>query len=314
MLRSSRDHGAGPHFICIGPGNSATTWLSDHLKLQSDIWMPPAQEASYLKTLMRPGTHGLDLELRWDWWSIVKRAVRNRSLLPWRDVEFYRVARELSVNPSDRPDLDGYLRLFAPAHGKLTGDIAPAYGSFSVDQIRYCLPVLRPAKIFMIARDPVQRFWSVMSRHAGYRTFGDVDYGSLETAQRLFRDPVRGLQHFPTEILDRWDSVMGIDVVKVFYFDEIVARPRGVFREILDYIGSSYRHHLPIVPVSYNRKARNRRVSPSDEARQWIRNAFQAELSRCAERFKPYGERWFDRHCEGVEQSELAHAAAPVRV
>jgi hypothetical protein len=296
MVRGAADRGDGPYFICIGPGNSATTWIADHLKLQRDVWMPPAQEASYLKTLMRPGTHGLDLNLRWDWWSIVKRAVRNRSILPWRDKQYYQVARQLSQAPSDIPDLDGYRRLFAPAHGKLTGDIAPTYASFSAEQIDSFRCVLEPARIFMIARDPVQRFWSAMSRYAIYRTFGDIDYESVQAAQQLFRDPERSLQHYPTGVLDRWDAALGRGRIKVFYFDDVVARPRETFGNILEYIGSSYRFRMWSVPVSYNRKAKERRVSPSPEAREWVRCAFQQELARCADRFGERGEAWWRKH------------------
>ena len=306
MLRAHPDHGYGPHFICIGPGGSATTWLADHLKLQRDVWMPPVQEASYLKTLMRKGTHGLDLDLHWDWWSIVKRLVRNRSLMPNRDLEFYREARALSVSDANEPDLDGYLRLFSPAHGKLTGDIAPVYASFSSDEIRDRLPALEGRKIFMIARHPVHRFWSALSRHAKYRTFGDVDYASLETAQRLFQDPERSLQHFPTQILDRWEAALGRDAVKVFYFDDVAQRPGETFARILDYIGSNYRYHLPVIPIGFNRKGRRQRVSPTSEARAWVQGAFNDELRRCAARFDPHGKRWLDSSGDGDDGREVA--------
>ena len=296
MFAATPRHGQGPHFVCIGPGNSATTWLADHLKLQRDIWMPPVQEASYLKTLLRPGADGLDLNLRWDWWSITKRLVRNRSVNAWRDEEYYEEARRLAAKPSNEPDLEGYHRLFAPAHGKLTGDIAPIYASFSVGQIRKVLPALMGSKIFMIARDPVQRFWSAISLHAFYQTFGEADYGSLEIAQRLFHDPERGLQHFPARILDRWEAVLGAGALKTFYFDDVIAQPRKLFGELLAYIGSSYRYRVPLVPVGYNRKASMPRVSPSHEAREWVRIAFQDELDKCAVRFGAYGEKWRERH------------------
>jgi len=35
-----------PHFICIGPPKSASTWVSDHLKFNKDIcgpWMVPRE-------------------------------------------------------------------------------------------------------------------------------------------------------------------------------------------------------------------------------------------------------------------------------
>src|SRR4051812_44844536 len=98
----------GPNFFCIGPANSATTWLADQLKLYPDIWLPPIQELNYLSSGFSrfKGTH--NLELAWDWWSILKRLVRNKSLSPRRDLEFLSAARALADKPDSEQDLAAY--------------------------------------------------------------------------------------------------------------------------------------------------------------------------------------------------------------
>jgi hypothetical protein len=300
-LGSSVTHGPGPHFICIGPQNSATTWIADQLKFQWDFWMPPIQEASYLKALFRPGMLDVDLDLHWDWWSIIKRVVRNRSLLPGRDAEYFRVARELSTGRGDLPDLADYQELFAPARGQLTGDVAPIYASFSIGEIRDRLPMLQGRRIFMMARDPVQRFWSAMSRYRNSKAFGDVDYGSPEIARLLFNDPQRSRQNFPTQVLERWEGVLGKGQIRVFFFDDVAEHPRQVFRQILEFIGGDIRHRLPLVPLTYNRKSGAPKVQIAPEARAWVRAAFTDELARCAERFGTYGRRWQKRHTQPLD-------------
>jgi len=293
---SIADRGPGPHFFCIGPAKSATTWIADHLKLHRDVWLPPIQEVSYLAGEFHIYRDSEHLELRWDWWNLAKRVVRNKSLSTRRDRLFYAVARELAAMPPGTVDLDGYRRLFAPADGRLTGDISPVYARLDAERIRHAAPVLDGRPIFAIARDPVERFWSAMSMYYRYRTFGEVDYGSLETAQRLFHDPVRSPQHFLTAILDRWQGVLGEGRVKLFFFDDIAERPEATFRDIVAFIGGDYGQRLPFVRPGYNRQGGTDKAAIAPAARAWVREAFRPELEAGAARFGRHGRRWLERH------------------
>jgi hypothetical protein len=98
--------------------------------------------------------------------------------------------------------------------------------------------------------------------------------------------------------------------VKVFYFDDVVHHPRDTFRSILDYIGSDWRYHFRLIPIGYNRKAGHPRVSPSPEAREWVRVAFLDELRRCAARFGGHGERWLEKHQDGGGKATAPQAVA----
>jgi hypothetical protein len=288
----------GPHFVCIGPRKCATTWLADQLKLHRDVWMPPLQELGYLRDGFSRFRGNPNIELRWDWWNVVKRIIRNKGLTARRDRRFFEAAKVLAEKPDTEFDAEGYLALFAAAEGRVTGDISPAYASMEVDRIKQVAPVLDRVRIFMIARDPVDRFWSELSMHYRYRSFGDVDYGSLETAQFFFHQESRRMQHFPTEILDRWQAGLGEDQVKVFYFDDISQRPEPTLREIVAYVGADYRRRIPAIPAGYNRKRGNEKVAISAEAREWARQAFQPALEACAARFGRLGEAWLDAHRE----------------
>ena len=286
----------GPHFVCIGPRKCATTWLADQLKLHRDIWLPPVQELSYLRSGLSKFHGSPHLELRWDWWNLVKRTVRNKGLGAGRDRRFFEIARVLAEKPESEIDLEGYRALFDAAEGKLTGDISPAYASLDEDRIRHVAPVLEKVRVFMIARDPVARFWSELSMHHRYRSFGDRDYGSLETAQYFFHQRSRRMQHFPVEILDRWETGLGAGRIKVFYFDDISRQPEATLKEIVAFIGGDYRKRIPVVRAGYNRKQGNEKVAVCPEAREWARQAFQPALEACAERFGRYGEAWLNAH------------------
>jgi hypothetical protein len=285
---------SAPHFFCIGPGNSGTTWIADHLKLQRDVWLPPIQELGYFNAGFERFRNSPHLHLHWDWWSITKRVVRNKGFSLKADRQFLEAARALADTPDSKPNFTRYRRLFAPAAGRTTGDITPNYADLDVADIQRFLPVLRDAKIFMIARDPVQRFWSALSMYWRDRIYGEKDYGSLEFVQFVLERQSR--QSYLSQIVHRWREGIGEDRLKIFQFDDLVADPAKTYREIVDYIGVDYRKRISIVSPAYNRKAGAKKLSVALDAREWVRQAFQAELEACAELFGPRGEQWLKRH------------------
>ncbi|HEY1144466.1 MAG TPA: sulfotransferase [Sphingomicrobium sp.] len=286
----------GPHFFCIGPGCSATTWIADHLKLQRDVWLPPIQELGYLHGGFQRFLGTPHLRLEWDAWSITKRIVRNKSLSLRPDLQFLEHAKALADVPDTTRDLDAYRKLFEPAAGKITGDITPNYADLSVDEIRSFAPVLDDAQIFMIARDPVQRFWSAVATFWRHRVWDDFDYGSLDGAMNLFESEHHQKQHLLSQIVHRWRTGIGEERLKIFMFDDLATNPKATLKDIVSYIGADYRKRIAIVSPALNRKARDPRPDISQDAREAVREAFQPELERCAELFGSYGEQWLERH------------------
>ena len=287
---------SGPHFFCIGPGCSATTWIADHLKLQRDVWLPPIQELGYLHAGFERFRGSRHLTLEWDWWNITKRIVRNKSLSLSADRQFLANARALAQVSDQIRDLEAYRKLFEPAAGRITGDITPNYADLDVNEIRRFAPVLDGTQIFMIARDPVHRFWSAASTFWRHRIWDDIDFGSPEGAMSFFDSEHHQKQHLLSRIVDRWQAGIGRERLKIFMFDDLANNPKSTLKEIVAYVGADYRKRIPVVSAALNRKAREPKAPVSPDAREAIRQAFQPELERCAELFGHYGERWFDRH------------------
>lgn len=287
---------SGPHFFCIGPGNSGTTWVADHLKLQRDVWLPPIQELGYLNAGFERYRSSRQLHMHWDWWSITKRIVRNKSLSLGPDRRFFAAARDLASVSDAEPDFGRYRRLFEPAAGRITGDITPNYADLDGDGIRRFGPVLNHAKIFMIARDPVERFWSALSMFWRDRIYGEADYGSLAFVQKVLETQSR--QSYLSQIVTRWREGIGADRLKIFLFDDLAADPVKTYREIIDYIGADYRKRIPIISPAYNRKAGSGKVRVSPDAKEWVRETFQPQLRACAELFGSQGEAWLQRHSQ----------------
>lgn len=284
----------GPSFICIGPKRSATTWLADQLKFHRDVWLTPIQELNYLSGGFAEHAGKPYMRMRWSAWEVAKRVVRNKGPGISADRAFLRTARRLAVEPE--LDLDGYRQLFTPAGSRLSGDISPMYASMSVSEIRDALPAIGSANVLLLARDPVRRFWSELAMHARKRSFGNVDYASVDFARRFFEDPVRQRQHMLSDIVTRWREGLGDDRLEIVFFDDIVADAPATLRRIVARIGADWGKRLPGVPPKMNRKDRAASFAPHDGAVAAARVWFADELQRCAEMFGPRGEAWRARH------------------
>lgn len=284
----------GPNFICIGPKRSATTWLADQLKAHRDIWLTPIQELNYLDGGFSQHRDKAYLRMRWNAWEITKRVARNKGPGILADRAFLKTARRLAADPDF--DLDGYRALFAPAGRRLSGDISPMYASMTPDQIERAMPTLAEAKIFLLARDPVQRFWSELSMHARKRSFGEVDYTAATFARTFFDDPERQRQHLLSGIVERWQQGIGADRLHILFFDDIVADPTGSLQRFIGEIGADWRKRLPGLAPGRNRKQGRVALDPSPEVRNLVAEWFADELDRCADLFGSRGATWRDRY------------------
>ncbi|WP_156840064.1 sulfotransferase [Novosphingobium aquimarinum] len=282
-----------PSFVCIGPKRSATTWLADQLKFHRDIWLTPIQELNYLSGGFADHAAKPYMHLRWSGWEVAKRVVRNKGPGVSADAAFLRTARRLAAEPER--DLEGYRQLFAPAGSRVSGDISPMYASMGVAEIRDALPAIGAARIILLARDPVQRFWSELAMHARKRSFGDVDYTSVDFARAFFADPVRQRQHLLSDIAARWHEGFGRDRLEIIYFDDIVADAPATLRRIVELIGADWRKRLPGIAPTLNRKQRAARFVPQEAAAKAVREWFAPELDRCADAFGAHGKAWQQR-------------------
>lgn len=284
-----------PNFICIGPAKSATTWLADHLKLQTDMWFPPIQEISY-PFLGFSHFEGSDaLTMKYDWWSIVKRGVRNKSVFGARDRRFYQLASELARIDPTGEDFNGYKQIFGISDDKITGDISPIYSSFSSEQIETLEANTECGVVFMFARDPVARFWSHFRMVARYKKYGDINYSDLDVVQKFAADPLRSKQFFQSQIHAKWKKVYGPDRFSVFFFEDVLDAPKETLEKIILLVGASPKARLPFIPHTINRNSASTPLEMSPEVKQFVTEYFKPELEACVDLFGAKGEKWLKR-------------------
>lgn len=281
-----------PTFICIGPSKSATTWLSDHLKPQLDIWLPPIQELSYPYLSFGPRLDEPDLlTFKRDWWSTAKRMIRNKSISEKVDREFYLIAQKLKADDPTGEDFEGYMSLFAPAKQPITGDISPIYASFTDSQVKSFSQSVPSNKVFMFVRHPVDRFFSHYKMMASYQRYGDIDYTSKSAVEKFLNDPIRSAQFYPTVIYARWKKHWG-ESFSVFFFDDVKKNPTETLNKVIRYVGGNPMYRIPFVSSKINRNKvkLDLRIPKSTVA--MVYESFLPELTRCDEIFSHKGYDW----------------------
>lgn len=284
-----------PNFVCIGPRKTATTWLADHLKFHTDIWLTPIQELSYLYDgFSRYRDRSDELSIKYDWWSIAKQIIRNKGLNWKSDSEFYSVVSDLSKKGV--VDLQSYKKIFEVANEKITGDISPVYASLDEHLARSFRAEYPETKIIAFIRDPVARFWSEYSMYLRRGSINDDREPTLESVISFYDcDEHRHQSHY-SEILEKWRISPDDRKTKFILFDKIKESPESTLKDIVDFIGADWGCRLPLIKPSINRKKKDKRYIMSEEIECWLVNRFKEELFYCSKHFGDTGVKWREKY------------------
>ena len=227
-----------PHFIGIGMPKSGTTWLDSAIRHHPGLWMPPVKELHFFDDYfhhVRQGdasryfSSGSFSRNRWRRYlrSESKRALRHPSVAAW-------AWRFLAAERN----FDNYARLFAPAAGRVCGEITPAYatlGAASIATIRDRFPWL---KIVLLLRNPAERAWSHAKMDLAARQQREVkDIPAHELVRYLFEDAnVEARARYAT-ILSNWTAAFGRERIFVGLYDEVCSEPLALLRRLFAFLG-----------------------------------------------------------------------------
>lgn len=216
-----------PDFLCIGTQRCGTTWLHRALSAHPAYWMPPFKELDFFSPEGPEGNrrdkmiwmhHALGRQLR--------DGVEDRAELAW-------LADLVTGEPKD---LAWYQGLFAPAAGRITGDISPAYfrlDDAGVARVRDALP---DAHIVVMLRHPVERADSQVGLMQQWKRWA-ADLPEAELVRRVTAAPFGGFGDYAA-VVARWEAAFGAARVSVVFHDEITARPAETLRRLTTALGA----------------------------------------------------------------------------
>jgi hypothetical protein len=149
--------------------------------------------------------------------------------------------------------LDWYLSHFAPAGGRLAGDVSPSYASLPVGMIRRIRKQFPDLKLIFLMREPVARAWS-HARHAHrFRelAFADAPPGpaTAEQWRAVLADEWSLLSGDYLGHLRRWSAVFPSEQMLVGFYEDIAARPDQLLRRAFRFLGVNADLDLSAFPL-----------------------------------------------------------------
>ncbi len=292
----SRDAGTvsrsgGPDFLCVGAQKAGTQWLYDQLAPHPDFWLPPIKEFHHfdLPGSRRKLAEGMlaRAEADLDDFNAFRQQHQRRALVE-RDVAFLR--RFVAMPPG--VDIEAYAALFDDKGASIAGDVTPGYSILEPEVIATIVARFPDLKVIFIARDPVDRFWSAFNMRLRRGDLkGRADIRSVE--RFAAREGVMSRSRQSVTVR-RWREAIPADRFALFFFDDLVADPATLRREVLTFLGGSP-DAAATVEAGFNRKGDNEKV-PMDAAMQAaIARILADELKACAAEFGGRAVAWARR-------------------
>src|SRR5438046_9318785 len=267
---------ACPDFLCVGAQKGGTSWLYRQLEPHPDFWMPPLKELHYLDNLNRTKRF---------------RPPRTRDE---RDVCFLESIKNLSAQ--SYIDLESYCKFFRHKGPLLLVDISPAYSTLSDEIIERVVNYFPNLKVIFLARDPVVRAWSQLSRGVRLGMISRFDGTDAEEVIRNLLNPGVLARSHPSKTVARWKRYVRPEHFRVYFFDDLEKNPAELRRKILHFLGAA-----PNKPSGDFKPEDN-----NDAAREHLRRPasgpsrpaqfFEQELKACASQLGGAAKNWPTRY------------------
>ena len=205
----------GPHFLCIGPERTGTTWLYRNLRKHPQVSLPHIKEFRYFNwhysKVNSDGFAGRFFNRK----LLASVSFRDRMRRRMR----YYLKKNIRMKRNDfsslRVDLKywfgrrsdrWYLSFFRTSAGVITGDISPQYCRLDEEVVGHIKEILPDLKIILLLRDPIDRVWSnaklILSKQNNEdpAEIGEAEYYGF------FDKEYRRTGGY-TKILSRWQGV-----------------------------------------------------------------------------------------------------------
>lgn len=204
-----------PDFYCIGAHRAGTTWLFERLRRNPYVWLPALKVVDHFSEMYLDAING---------WM---RAQRERRIA---DCD-YPPEFKAAIDGLGREDA-AYGRLYAAAPpGCRTGDFSTEYMLLPPAAIAHLRRLSPHAKIVIIVRDPVERFWS----HAKH--LAAVAEGiNQDLVERIIAMPHVLARSDYAEVIRRWTYYFERHRILVGDFDHLRTEPERLLRQVCEFL------------------------------------------------------------------------------
>jgi hypothetical protein len=267
---------AWPDFLCVGAQKAGTSWLYRQCEPHGDFWMPPLKELHYFNKLTKA------------------KRVNPPRCRDERDASFLESVSRLSARPYI--DMENYARLFAHKGARLSGDITPAYSMLNDEMIERVVSYFPNLKVIFLARDPVERAWSQLSRRVRLGRINRFDVTDIDEVIRNMRSPDVSSRSYPSKIAARWRRYVHPDLFHLYFFDDLERNPTELRRSILHFLGADPDKTSGRLGADHNNSASKEKLQLTDKVRCHVAKFFKDELLACAKELGGPAREWPARY------------------
>ncbi len=278
-----------PDFIGIGAQKAGTTWLYENFQAHPQIYMP-RKELHYFNRKIEDGSGVFTRlfgkrEVDGEW----RRQVRNRIIAHFTkrpslqdllyDIRYY----------AGSYDDKWYASLFRAGHGRVKGEITPAYSVLDKEKIANVHRVMPDAKIIFLMRNPIERIWSqlmmrfdnVEKSSADFVTGGELTRRAGRNSARLLTDYLRTLEN--------WSTFYPEDQIFVGFLEDVSLFPGELLKSIYGFLGVDSSFEPPLSKKKIHSRSSN--TMPTQLAIH-LAHEYREETGRLADIFGGYASFW----------------------
>jgi hypothetical protein len=223
--------------LLIGAARSGTTWLYQRLRRHRNIFVTPVKEIHYFDIYRRhPPWHWIRirrmlLHLRRYFIYLSDRSGRNTESIPW----LLKWGLNYFLMPKSHA---WYRRLFQDQHGRIAGELTPAYALLDETRIAEVVAINPAVKIILQMRDPIDRAWSQTVMHLGlHRRPGAYDQYLDDIRAVIFKDEIIRRSMY-LETIEKWEKYVARENTCYLFFDDIQQQPANMLAGLFKFLGA----------------------------------------------------------------------------
>ncbi len=134
--------------------------------------------------------------------------------------------------------MENYGRLFVNKGSLLSGDITPTYSTLNDEIIERIVGYFQNLKVIFLARDPVERAWSQLSRRVRLGKISPFDVTDVDEVIQKLLHPDVSSRSYPSKIVARWRRYVRPELFRLYFSNDLKQNPTELRRSIVLFLGA----------------------------------------------------------------------------
>ena len=234
-----------PHFMCIGPEKTGTTWLYNTLIQHPQLYLPPVKEIRYFwERAFLPDENLIKRFTSSHWHCFAYRkylqertkfyAKNINSIFSLDKALWKRLSWDFKYLFFPHTET-WYYSLFQDGLNKVIGDIDPLCYRIPESEINHISRMFPDLKIIILIRNPIDRSWSKAKMNLCRNTNLKLEEVKQEEFYDHFEQEFNRLPSYKN-LIDLWTKYFPLENVHVNFYDKLADDPFIFLTEICDFL------------------------------------------------------------------------------